>query len=160
MLGKQPIAAKAKTTALPTVASNDPEPLQEVRMKRMLWVLALAIATSALAQQQPPPTGPPYTTPPTFPQNKTPKQQMPPDTKAPPPSDSLSTPQVQRQIQEKLNAEPALANANVGVKATDKAVTLTGSVDTERQHEMALRIAQSYAGDRRIVDKIKIRGQA
>ena len=67
---------------------------------------------------------------------------------------------VQRQIQEKLGAEPVLANTNVGVKVTGKAVTLTGLVDTERQHEMALRIAQSYAGDRKIMDKITIRGQA
>jgi len=127
-------------------------------MKRMLWGLVLVFVTSAFAQQQPP-IGPPYTTPPTFPQDKAPRQQMPPDTKAPPPSDSLSTAQVQRQIQEKLIAEPALANTNVEVKTTDKSVTLTGSVDTERQYDLALRIAQSYAGDRKIVDKIKIRGQ-
>jgi len=57
-----------------------------------------------------------------------------------------------------LIAEPALANTNVEVKTTDKSVTLTGSLDTERQHDLALRIAQSYAGDRKIVDKIKIRG--
>jgi osmotically-inducible protein OsmY len=84
---------------------------------------------------------------------------MPPDTKAPP-SETLSTAQVQRQIQEKLSAEPALANMNVGVKTTDKSVTLTGSVDTERQHDLALRIAQSYAGDRKVVDKLKIQGRA
>jgi len=128
-------------------------------MGRLPWALALGIVTSAFGQQQPP-IGPPYTTPPTFPQDKTPRQQIPPDTKAPPPSDSLSTIQVQRQIQAKLSTEPALANANVQVKTTAKAVTLTGSVDTERQHEMALGIAQSYAGDRKIVDKIKIRGEA
>ena len=85
---------------------------------------------------------------------------MPPETKAPAPTDSLSTAQVQRQIQEKLGTEPALENTNVGVKASSKAVTLTGLVDTERQHDLAVRIAQSYAGDRKIVDKIKIRGQA
>src|SRR5258705_8827165 len=39
-------------------------------------------------------------------------------------------------------------------------VTLTGSVDTERQRDLALRIAQSYAGRRKIVGKIKIQGQA
>jgi osmotically-inducible protein OsmY len=49
---------------------------------------------------------------------------------------------------------------NVGVKTTDKSVTLTGSVDTERQHDLALRIAQSYAGDRKVVDKLKIQGRA
>jgi hyperosmotically inducible periplasmic protein len=128
-------------------------------MKRMLWGLALAFVTSAFAQQQSPTNPPPYTTPPTFPEGRT-QQQMPPDTKAPPPSETLSTAQVQRQIQEKLSAEPALANMNVGVKTTDKSVTLTGSVDTERQHDLALRIAQSYAGDRKVVDKLKIQGRA
>jgi osmotically-inducible protein OsmY len=127
-------------------------------MKRMLWLLALAFVTSAFAQQQSPTNPPPYTTPPTFPEGRT-QQQMPPDTKAPP-SETLSTAQVQRQIQEKLSAEPALANMNVGVKTTDKSVTLTGSVDTERQHDLALRIAQSYAGDRKVVDKLKIQGRA
>jgi cytoskeletal protein RodZ len=128
-------------------------------MKRMLWLLALAFVTSAFAQQQSPTNPPPYTTPPTFPEGRT-QQEMPPDTKAPPPSETLSTAQVQRQIQEKLSAEPALANMNVGVKTTDKSVTLTGSVDTERQHDLALRIAQSYAGDRKVVDKLKIQGRA
>jgi hypothetical protein len=128
-------------------------------MKRMLWGLALVIVSSAFAQQQPP-TGPPYTTPPTLPKDKTLRQEMPPETKAPAPTDSLSTAQVQRQIQEKLSTEPALENTNVGVKASGKAVTLTGLVDTERQHDLAVRIAQSYAGDRKIVDKIKIRGRA
>jgi len=128
-------------------------------MKRMLWGLALAFVTSAFAQHQSPTNPPPYTTPPTFPGGRT-QQQMPPDTKAPPPSETLSTAQVQRQIQEKLSAEPALANMNVGVKTTDKSVTLTGSVDTERQHDLAFRIAQSYAGDRKIVDKLKIQGRA
>jgi len=84
---------------------------------------------------------------------------MPPDTKAPPPQ-SLAAAQVEQQIQKKLNSESALANANVGVQADDRFVTLTGTVLTERQHELALRIAQSYVGDRKIVDKIKLRGQA
>jgi osmotically-inducible protein OsmY len=84
---------------------------------------------------------------------------MPPDTKAPAPR-GLSAADVEQQIQQKLNNEPGLANAEIGVKTNAKSVTLTGSVDTERQHDLALRIAQSYAGDRKIVDKIKIRGQA
>lgn len=128
-------------------------------MTRMLWVLALAFVASAFAQQQTPTNPPPYTTPPTFPEGRAPQQPMPPDTKAPPPQ-GLSAAQVKQQIQDKLNSEPALANTKVGVKTNDKSVTLTGSVDTERQHDLALRIAQSYAGDRKIVDKIKLRGQA
>jgi len=80
---------------------------------------------------------------------------MPPDTKAPPPQ-GLSASEVEQQIQAKISNEPALANTKVGVKANDKSVTLTGTVDTEKQHDLALRIAQSFAGDRKIVDKIKV----
>jgi len=46
------------------------------------------------------------------------------------------------------------------VKADDESVMLTGTVNTEKQHGLALRIAQSYAGQRKIVDKIQIREQA
>ncbi len=84
---------------------------------------------------------------------------MPPDTKAPSPR-GLSAAEIAKQIQEKLNSEPGLVNTQIGVNTNAKSVTLTGSVETERQHDLALRIAQSYAGDRKIVDKIKIRGQA
>jgi len=76
-------------------------------MKRILWGLALVFVTSAFAQQQPPTNSPPYTTPPTFPDGR-PQQQMPPDTKAPPPQD-LSDSEVEQQIQKKLGREPALA---------------------------------------------------
>jgi hypothetical protein len=128
-------------------------------MKRALCGLALAFAVSAFAQQQSPMNSPPYTTPPTFPDDQASRQEMPPDTKAPPPQ-GLSTAQVEQQIQDKFNSEPVLASANLGVKTDDKSVTLTGTVDTDAQHDLALRIAQSYAGDRKIVDKITVRGQA
>jgi osmotically-inducible protein OsmY len=85
---------------------------------------------------------------------------MPPDTKAPPPEGLPAAQVEQQQIQDKINSEPALANTNVEVKTNDRSITLTGTVDSQRQHDLALRIAQSYAGDRKIVDKIKIRGQA
>jgi len=127
-------------------------------MKRMLWYLALAFVTSAFAQQQPPTNSPPYTTPPTFPEGR-PQRQMTPDTKAPPPQE-LSASEVEQQIQDKLNREPTLANTEIGVKIDAKSVTLTGSVNTENQRDLALRIAQSYAGHRKILDKIKIQRQA
>jgi len=84
---------------------------------------------------------------------------MPPDTKAPPPQE-LSDYEVEQQVQKKLSREPALASTEIGVKIDATSVTLTGSVDTERQRDLALRIAQSYAGQRKVVDKIKIQGQA
>jgi osmotically-inducible protein OsmY len=78
---------------------------------------------------------------------------MPPDQEAPP--RGLSTPEVQQQIQQGLNSEPALRNSNVGVHVDENSVILIGWVDSENQHDLARRIARSYAGDRKIVDKIK-----
>lgn len=129
-------------------------------MKHMLLGLAMLMATATLAQQQgqPAPTGPPQSTPPTFPENRAPRQQMPPDQEAPP--QGLSTPEVQQQIQQGLNSEPALRNSNVGVHVDENSVILTGTVDSEQQHDLALRIAQSYVGDRKIVDKIKVMRRA
>lgn len=91
---------------------------------------------------------------PTFPQ----PQQMPPDQKAPPPQ-ALSSSQVEQQIQKHLSTEPDLANTDVQVKADDRLVILTGTVDSDAQHDLALRIAESYAGERKLVDKIKVRQQ-
>jgi BON domain len=124
-------------------------------MKRILCGAVLLAATVTLAQQQgqPNPT-PPQSTPPTFPEDRAPRWPMPPEQEAPP--QGLSTPEVQQQIQQGLNAEPMLRNSNVGVDVDENTVILTGQVDREQQHDLALRIAQSYAGDRKIVDKIKL----
>jgi hypothetical protein len=128
-------------------------------MKQMLFGLVLLVAMATLAQQQeqPPPTAPPQSTPPTFPDDRATRQQMPPDQEAPP--QRLSTAEVQQQIQQGLNSEPALRNSNVEVNVDENSVILTGTVDSEQQHDLALRIAQSYAGDRKIVDKIKLMQQ-
>jgi osmotically-inducible protein OsmY len=65
-------------------------------------------------------------------------------------SSGTNSTEVGRQIQERQH--------NLAVKADDKSVTLTGTVDTQRQHDLALSIAQSHAGDRKVVDQIKIKG--
>jgi len=130
-------------------------------MKSVVFASAFLLASLGFAQQQglPPPTAPPYGTPPTFPEGRqSPRQQMPPDQETQP-SQGLSTAQVQQQIEQGLYSEPALANTNVSVKADERAVVLTGTVDSEKQHDLAVRIAQSFAGDRQVVDKIKIRQQ-
>jgi hypothetical protein len=127
-------------------------------MKRIFLGFILLLASAGLAQQSGVPPYPPGGTPPTFPPEITPKQQVPPDTKAPPPQ-RLSNAQVDQLIQVKLKNEPRLAGASVHVEANDKSIHLSGAVDTDQQHELALRIVQSYAGDRKIVDKIRVRRQ-
>ena len=71
----------------------------------------------------------------------------------------MSSWQVQQQIQNRVNSEPSLANTNVKASVNDSAVILTGVVDNERQHQILLRIAQSYAGDREIFDEIQVERQ-
>ena len=128
-------------------------------MKQTLFGVLLLLATATLAQQQGQrsPTSPPQSTPPTFPEDRAPRQQMLPDQEAPP--QRLSTREVQQQVQQGLNSEPMLRNSNVGVHVDENSVILTGNVASEEQHDLALRIAQSYAGDRKIVDKIKLTQQ-
>jgi hypothetical protein len=126
-------------------------------MKNVLLACVLLLTSLCFAQQQsqPPPDGPPQGTPPPFPREDRPQNQMPPDRQAQP----LSTEQVQDQIQQGLNSEPSLSHTKVSVKTSDDSVVLSGTVENEDQHESALRIAQSYAGNRKIVDKIKVQTQ-
>lgn len=138
-------------------------------MKTLLIAAALLFATSTMAQQQgqPPYAPPPHETPapPVAPGEQNPNQ-MPPDANAGqlPPSDaqtpaaeSLSPAEVQQQIQQKISDEPMLAGNNVSVSVDDRSVTLQGTVDSQKQHDVAMHVAQSLAGSRPVVDKLQIR---
>jgi osmotically-inducible protein OsmY len=57
-----------------------------------------------------------------------------------------------------LDSEPALAGGRVRAQVTADSITLTGTVTEEGQRDMALKLAESVAGKRKIVDKIKVRG--
>jgi osmotically-inducible protein OsmY len=76
---------------------------------------------------------------------------MPPDTKAPAHT-QLSTKQVQQQIQNKLDDEPVLKGSLIAT-VDDTKVVLRGEVAEQQQRDVAIRIARSYAGDRKVVDK-------
>jgi osmotically-inducible protein OsmY len=73
--------------------------------------------------------------------------------------ESASAGQVEQQIMQHLSSEPTLAKTSVNAKVDEDTVLLTGTVDTQTEHDVAVRIAKSYAGDRKIVDKINIRQQ-
>jgi osmotically-inducible protein OsmY len=78
---------------------------------------------------------------------------MPPDTKAPAPTSR----QLQQQIEQALSKESELATSNIQVSVDKNAVTLTGTIDSPDERTLALRIAQSYAGERQVIDKLKLR---
>jgi osmotically-inducible protein OsmY len=126
-------------------------------MKYALSCVALFLATVVLAQQQGQP--PPTTTPPTFPEGRqTPREQMPPDTQAPP-AQTMSSQQVEGQILQQFREEPTLSGTNIDAKVNDSSVVLSGNADSLAQHDLAIQIAQSNAGGRRIVDRIKVKRQ-
>jgi osmotically-inducible protein OsmY len=121
-------------------------------MGRMICALVLALTGTGFAQQQSPPTA--STSPPGT-QERTSERRTAPEL-AVQSSQELTTPEVQQLIHDGLSSEPALAGASVSVKTDDRAIVLMGSVGSEKQHEVALRIAQSFTGGRQIVDKIKL----
>ena len=131
-------------------------------MKYALSCAVLFLATIVLAQQQgqpPPTTTPPYQTPPTFPEGRqTPEQPMPPDTQAPP-AQTRSSQQVEAQILQQFREEPSLSSTNIDAKVNDGSVVLSGNADSLAQHDLAIQIAQSNAGGRRVVDRIKVKQQ-
>ena len=118
----------------------------------MACALALALTGTGFARQQSPP---PADTWPAISQERAWERQTARE-QAAQSSEELATPEVQQMIHDGLSSEPALAGTSVSVKTDDRAIVLMGSVGSEKQHEAALRIAQSFTGGRQIVDKITI----
>jgi hypothetical protein len=135
-------------------------------MPRIMCGTLLLFASLAWAQQQQTPQQrPPYTTPPTFPESRDPGQHMPPDTQAPqeeqgeanPDQPTRTSAQIGEQIQRALDTEPLLKGSTLKVEVDDTKVTITGTVNNQKEREMALSAAALYAGEREIVDQIKIK---
>jgi osmotically-inducible protein OsmY len=122
-------------------------------------MLLLAIPMSAQQSAPPPYAPPPHEVPPPPTASEPTPGQIPPDTHAPA-TPALSSSEIRKQIEKKISNEPGLAGANVNVTVDDRSVVLTGIVDSQVQHDLAMRMAQSVAGDRPIDDKLQIRGKA
>ena len=123
-------------------------------MKLVCAAILVAFAVGAAGQQQTSPQSPPTATPPITTQpDKDVGRQMPPDTRAKEPSSS----EVEQQIRKKIDSEPGLAGASRKVKVNNAAVVLSGVAGDNAQHQAARRIAESYAGPRKIVDQIRMK---
>jgi BON domain len=82
------------------------------------------------------------------------------------PSDTDTKPKKQKrtsskELQEKFKKMYATKNAayrgsNIQTQVDDQSVTLTGSVKSTMQHDMALQLARFYGEDRHVVDKLVI----
>jgi osmotically-inducible protein OsmY len=71
----------------------------------------------------------------------------------------VDTASLASRINSALKSNPALANNNVMVNIGDQGVEVTGTVDTGKEKLTAMRIAQSYAGNFKVVDRITLAGQ-
>ena len=93
-------------------------------------------------------------------QTGTEPKQMPPDTKAPaakaaPP---LNSKEARTEIQRHIDSEPGISkNSHIRVQVIGNSVVLAGYVQDERERRLALQIAQSYSGQRKMVDRLAIK---
>jgi osmotically-inducible protein OsmY len=85
-----------------------------------------------------------------------PQAQSQPQATAPPaPQDKAD---VNSKIESNLNSifsgDPSLQGADISASVDDVAITLTGAVQSEGQHQRALALASQYTRYRKIVDKL------
>lgn len=126
-------------------------------MIRTLLCALLLTATFAFAQQQPQGQGqnPPNATPPA-PDNR-PQSQQPPATAPQQQQSPMANTDVQSQIQNVLGNDPSLSGVQVQASVDDQSITLTGTVDSQAQKDRAMALVSPYMGQRKIVDKIKVK---
>lgn len=107
----------------------------------------------------PDPTAPTTQQPAPPPQQERPQGQSPtvPQGEAPLPSSNVSdSSSLQQQLDQAFQSEPSLNGSRIDVAVSDSQVNLTGSVATNKDKVTAERIAKSYAGSRKVVDKVTV----
>lgn len=78
------------------------------------------------------------------------------DTK-PPKKHQYSSKDLSQKLQKALdNKNAAYRGSSIQTSVDDQSITLTGSVTSSMQHDMALQLARAYGDDRTIVDKLVI----
>jgi len=68
-----------------------------------------------------------------------------------------SSKDVAANLQKDLDSKnAAYAGSKIQAVVDDQSITLSGTVTSQSQHEMAMQLAKAYAGDRRITDRLVI----
>jgi flagellar biosynthesis/type III secretory pathway M-ring protein FliF/YscJ len=132
-------------------------------MRKMLYlpmfVLAFSLtyawsqtgnSNAAPAQSQPPSTNP--ATPAATPTSPEPSDTL----TGPDANNAASNSELQSQIQNALKNEPTLANASISVNVSDEQIDVSGAVPNAREKLTAKRIVQSYAGNRKVKERITL----
>ncbi len=70
----------------------------------------------------------------------------------------MSSDQLQAQLQNAFKNEPTLSSCSITSNVSTDNIELTGSCPTDKERETARRMAQSLAGNRRVVDRITLTG--
>lgn len=79
-----------------------------------------------------------------------------PETKAPK-KHQYSSKELSQKLQKALDSKnAAYQGSKIQTNVDDQSITLSGSVTSSMQHDMALQLARAYGDDRRIVDKLTI----
>jgi osmotically-inducible protein OsmY len=69
----------------------------------------------------------------------------------------MPTKDVAEKLQRDLDSKnAAYAGSKIQAIVDDQSITLSGTVTSQSQHEMAMQLARAYAGDRRITDRLVI----
>src|SRR5579859_1330265 len=76
----------------------------------------------------------------------------------PPATPAVNNADLQMQIQTALQKEPTLASDSMTVAVADDTITLTGNVASSKEKQTATRIAQSYAGNKKVISHLTIAG--
>lgn len=126
----------------------------------LVCALLLLAAPLALVQQQPPPQGQPpaQASPPvTYPENRGQPQPSPSPTATPEQNKAGVNSQIQNQVQSALKSDPVLSGANVQASVDDQSINVTGTVESEAQHDRVLQLLGPYMRYRSINDKVKVK---
>jgi osmotically-inducible protein OsmY len=71
---------------------------------------------------------------------------------------TVSDSDLESQIQNALNKEPTLSSDSTHVKVSGDTIELDGNVASNKEKTTATRIVQSYAGSKKLVNKLTIGG--
>jgi osmotically-inducible protein OsmY len=66
---------------------------------------------------------------------------------------------LQSQIEGALRNDPSLSSSQVSVRVSGDTIEISGSVPTGIEKLTAERLARSFAGDRKVDDKLMVAGQ-
>jgi hypothetical protein len=70
----------------------------------------------------------------------------------------LTPEQLHERIEAALHSEPTLSGSNLTVNVSDDAIDLSGTVNSSKERLTARRIVQSFAGNRRVRERVTVAG--